>query len=231
MFGKSGAYKVRAVFENAGQLVSGNQVRVSGQPVGTITDIRLNESAQALMSMGIDEDLAPLHEATKATIRATSLSGIANRYISLQPGPNSEKEIADGGLIGLEHTTGAVDLDGQPVHYLSVMNPLNPEIMTGYPTRLATSRSNPYTEPGAYDRLSRDQPLPVFGSYLCTSNPTPAPPPPNAYLSERLAAEIQKFVFGVGTDNVGRAPPCIEQAPLGRIIGQPGRYPALQPLP
>jgi phospholipid/cholesterol/gamma-HCH transport system substrate-binding protein len=119
----------------------------------------------------------------------------------------------------------------QPVHYLRVMNPLNPEIMTGYPTRLATSRSNPYTAPGAYDRLSRGQPLPVFGSYLCTTNPTPAPPPPNAYLSERLAAEIQKFVFGVGTDNVGRAPPCIEQAPLGRIIGQPGRYPALQPLP
>jgi phospholipid/cholesterol/gamma-HCH transport system substrate-binding protein len=119
----------------------------------------------------------------------------------------------------------------EPVHYLRVMNPLNPEIMTGYPTRLATSRSNPYTGPGAYDRLSRGQPLPVFGSYLCTSNPTPAPPPPNAYLSERLAAEIQKFVFGVGTDNVGRAPPCIEQAPLGRIIGQPGRYPALQPLP
>jgi phospholipid/cholesterol/gamma-HCH transport system substrate-binding protein len=119
----------------------------------------------------------------------------------------------------------------RPVHYLRVMNPMNPEIMTGYPTRLGTSRSNPYTEPGAYDRLSRGQPLPVLGSYLCTSNPTPASPPPNAYLSERLAAEIQKFVFGVGTDNVGRAPPCIEQAPLGRIIGQTGRYPALQPLP
>jgi ABC-type transporter Mla subunit MlaD len=67
MFGKSGAYKVRAVFEHAGQLVPGNQVRVSGQRVGTITDIRLNESAQALISMEIDEDLAPLHEATKAT--------------------------------------------------------------------------------------------------------------------------------------------------------------------
>jgi phospholipid/cholesterol/gamma-HCH transport system substrate-binding protein len=130
--------------------------------------------------------------------------------------------------------TQAVDrgfATNKALHYLRVMNPLNPEIMTGYPNRLATSRANPYTEPGAYDRLSRGQPLPVFGSYLCTSNPTPAPPPPNAYMSERLAAEIQKFVFGIGTENAGRAPPCIEQAPLGRIIGQPGRYPALQPLP
>jgi phospholipid/cholesterol/gamma-HCH transport system substrate-binding protein len=111
MFGEGETYRVRAVFENAGQLVPGNQVRVSGQPVGTITDIELDENAQALISMEIEDGLAPLHEETKATIRATSLSGIANRYISLQPGPNSEKEIADGGLIGTEDTSGSVDLD------------------------------------------------------------------------------------------------------------------------
>ena len=117
------------------------------------------------------------------------------------------------------------------VHYLRVMNPLNPEIMTGYPNRLGTNRYNPYTEPGAYDRLGQGQPLPVFGSYLCTSNPTPTPPPPNAFLNQRLADEIERFVFGQGTGNEGRAPPCVEQAPLGRIIGQSGRYPQLQPLP
>jgi phospholipid/cholesterol/gamma-HCH transport system substrate-binding protein len=117
------------------------------------------------------------------------------------------------------------------VHYLRVMNPLNPEIMTGYPNRLGTNRYNPYTEPGAYDRLAQGQPLPVFGNYLCTSNATPTPPPPNANLSERLANEIQKFVFGIGTDNAGRAPPCVEQAPLGRVVGQSGRYPRVEPLP
>jgi phospholipid/cholesterol/gamma-HCH transport system substrate-binding protein len=117
------------------------------------------------------------------------------------------------------------------LHYLRVMNPLNPEIMTGYQSRLGTNRYNPYTEPGAYDRLGQGQPLPVFGSYLCTANPTPSPPPPNEFLTERLANEIQKFVFGIGTDNEGRAPPCIEQAPLGRLVGQPGRYPRVEPLP
>ena len=115
--------------------------------------------------------------------------------------------------------------------YLRVMNPLNPEIMTGYANRLGTNRYNPYTEPGAYDRIGQRQPLPVFGNYLCTQNPTPSPPPPNEYLSDRLASEIEKFVFGIGTENVGRAPPCQEQAPLGRLVGQSGRYPQLQPLP
>ena len=34
------------------------------------------------------------------------------------------------------------------LHYVRVASPLNPEIMTGYPYRLGTNRSNPYTEPG-----------------------------------------------------------------------------------
>jgi phospholipid/cholesterol/gamma-HCH transport system substrate-binding protein len=125
---------------------------------------------------------------------------------------------------------GAGFASPQVIHYLRVMNPLNPEIMTGYQHRLGTNRYNPYTEPGAYERLARGQPLPVFGSYLCTSNPTPAPPPPNEFMSQRLSDEIKRFVFGIGTDNEGRAPPCVEQAPLGRLVRQPGRYPRVEPL-
>jgi phospholipid/cholesterol/gamma-HCH transport system substrate-binding protein len=111
MFGGGGSYKVRAVFQNAGQLVSGNEVRVGGKPVGTISDIELDDSAQALVTMELDDSIAPLHEGTTATIRATSLSGIANRYISIQPGPNSGSEIDDGGRIGADETNAPVDID------------------------------------------------------------------------------------------------------------------------
>ena len=107
MFGDGGAYKVKAVFENAGQLVQGNQVRVGGQPVGTIAEIELDDQAKAVVTMEVDDDFAPLHEGTTATIRATSLSGIANRYVSLKPGPNSGDEIEDGGQIGADDTTRA----------------------------------------------------------------------------------------------------------------------------
>ena len=82
MFGGSGGYRVNAVFESAGQLVNGNQVRVGGATVGSISDIKLNDAAQAVVTMDIDDEFAPLHEGTQATIRATSLSGIANRYIA-----------------------------------------------------------------------------------------------------------------------------------------------------
>jgi phospholipid/cholesterol/gamma-HCH transport system substrate-binding protein len=111
MFGDGDTYKVKAVFQNAGQLVPGNAVRVGGQQVGTVTGTSLDDNSQAVVSLEIDEDFAPLHSGTKATIRTTSLSGIANRYISLKPGPNNGREIADGGRIGADDTTAPVDLD------------------------------------------------------------------------------------------------------------------------
>ena len=82
-------------------------------------------------------------------------------------------------------------VNSAPVHYLRVMNPLNPEIMTGYQNRLGTNRYNPYTEPGAYDRLTKGQPLPVFGGYLCTSNPTPTPPEPNENMTAAAVGRDQ----------------------------------------
>ena len=45
------------------------------------------------------------------TLRATSLSGIANRYLALEPGRNDEPEIPDGGEIRAEDGREAVDLD------------------------------------------------------------------------------------------------------------------------
>jgi phospholipid/cholesterol/gamma-HCH transport system substrate-binding protein len=111
MFGGGDGYRVKAVFENAGQLVNGNQLRVGGQVVGTISDIELNDAAQAVVTMDVNDEFAPLHEGTQATIRATSLSGIANRYISLQAGPGSEEEIEDGGQIDADETSAPVDID------------------------------------------------------------------------------------------------------------------------
>jgi phospholipid/cholesterol/gamma-HCH transport system substrate-binding protein len=111
MFGGAEPYKVDAVFQNAGQLVPGNEVRVGGQPIGTISDIQLDDSANAVVTMEIGDAVAPLHEGTSATIRATSLSGITSRYISLKPGPNNADELDDGGRIGADETSAPVDLD------------------------------------------------------------------------------------------------------------------------
>ena len=55
MFGGGGSYQVKAVFDNAGQLVPGNQVRVGGQPIGKISDIELDDQANAVVTMQVDD--------------------------------------------------------------------------------------------------------------------------------------------------------------------------------
>jgi virulence factor Mce-like protein len=127
-------------------------------------------------------------------------------------------------------TEGSFNDPSKFLHYLRTANPVNPEMMTGWPFRLSTNRSNPYTEPGGYDKLRTEGHLEVFGDYLCTDNPVPPTPEPNEWLPEEVIEDIDHFVFG-GADNRGKAPPCDPQAPLGRVVGQPGLFPRLQPLP
>jgi phospholipid/cholesterol/gamma-HCH transport system substrate-binding protein len=102
-------YKLR--FENAGQLVRGDDVQVGGRRVGSVRDIKLTDDNQAEIDIDVQDGYAPLHDGTTALIRATSLSGIANRYIALTPGPNSNRELPEGARLGTDKTTSIVDLD------------------------------------------------------------------------------------------------------------------------
>lgn len=106
--GAGGGPSYRLQFETGGQLVPGNLVRVGGAEVGKIDSIDLTDDFRAEVGIAVEE---PLHAGTTAVIRATSLSGIANRYISLHPGPNSAPELEDGTLIPADRTTSPVDLD------------------------------------------------------------------------------------------------------------------------
>jgi phospholipid/cholesterol/gamma-HCH transport system substrate-binding protein len=109
--GGGGAYNVTATFANAGQLVKGNPVQSGGVPIGSVSDISITSDGQAEIGMKIDDDQKPLRVGTRATIRQYSQSGIANRYIDLSLPPAGSAAIKDGGRIGADRTTTAVDLD------------------------------------------------------------------------------------------------------------------------
>jgi phospholipid/cholesterol/gamma-HCH transport system substrate-binding protein len=110
--GGGSRYEVRALVESAGQLVKGNLVKVGGVTVGTVHAIDLTSDNQAQITLRIsDPRFKPLHEGTIATIRNTSLSSVAGRQLALQPGPNSNPAIRDGGAIRGENTRPIVDLD------------------------------------------------------------------------------------------------------------------------
>ena len=98
-------------FQNAGQLVNDNDVRIAGRRVGSIKEIELTKDNRARILIDVQEPFAPLHEGTTAVIRATSLSGVANRYIALTPGPQSNPKLDDMATLGPDKTTTIVDLD------------------------------------------------------------------------------------------------------------------------
>ena len=111
LFGGGSGYTVKARFINAGQIVKGNPVQVGGVPVGSVKDIRITDDGQAEIKMKIDGDHAPLPKGVHAQIKQFSQSGIANRYIDLTMPSGEQPKIPDGGTIGTESTTTAVDLD------------------------------------------------------------------------------------------------------------------------
>jgi phospholipid/cholesterol/gamma-HCH transport system substrate-binding protein len=106
-------YEVTAEFENAGQLVKGNEVVVGGTAAGTVKTIELGPQGQALVTFSVDEAYAPLQRGTVATIRSPSLSQIAGRQIQLTLPVDSQggDPIDDGGQLSEAETVSAVDLD------------------------------------------------------------------------------------------------------------------------
>ena len=107
LFGGDDGYSYRLEFETGGQLVPGNDVAIAGQPIGSVDSITLTDDAQAEVKITVDR---PLHEGTTAIVRATSLSGIANRYVSIAPGPDNLPELARRRADRLRHD----DLAGRP---------------------------------------------------------------------------------------------------------------------
>jgi len=107
-----GGYSVQADFVSASQVVEGNAVKVAGTPVGSVGDIVLTGAGKARVTLKIDaEGYHPLRRGTRAIIRQTSLSGVANRYVDLQLGGADGATIPDGGMLPTENTSAAVDLD------------------------------------------------------------------------------------------------------------------------
>jgi phospholipid/cholesterol/gamma-HCH transport system substrate-binding protein len=105
--GESG-HRYNLIFQNASQLVPENQVLIGGQPVGSVESISLTDNNLAKVEVSVEQEL---HEGTTAIIRATSLSGVANHYVSISPGPNSNPPLKDGATLGLASTTTPIDLD------------------------------------------------------------------------------------------------------------------------
>ena len=104
-FGTVEGYTLTARFDKVDGLQVGNDVRIAGIRVGTVTSQEVDiETFQAVIRFTVDPRIR-LSADTAASIRSENLLG--GSYLSLQPGGDDEL-LEDGGEI--EFTQGAIDV-------------------------------------------------------------------------------------------------------------------------
>ncbi|MCK5929547.1 MAG: MCE family protein, partial [Nocardioides sp.] len=104
-FGASKPYK--AEFVDATGVVKGDDVRVAGVKVGSVTDIEIVDRTRALVSFDVDADVS-VNLATHAAIRYRNLVG--QRYISLSQQVGDTTPLEEDAVIDVRNTSPALDL-------------------------------------------------------------------------------------------------------------------------
>jgi phospholipid/cholesterol/gamma-HCH transport system substrate-binding protein len=169
ILGGGSSYSLSADFQNASGLVTGDNVLIGPAAVGTINSISLTQSGEARVNMSLRGGVGPMHQGTVARIVEDSLSGIASKYVELEPGPSQAPPIDDGGVITVTHTYAEVNID----QLFDTFDPLTRAGLSGFIRGEAASvegrgveanRALKYLAPGLQTtsqltaELTRDQP-------------------------------------------------------------------------
>ncbi|MEA2353206.1 MAG: hypothetical protein QOG41_518 [Thermoleophilaceae bacterium] len=117
--GDSSGYRVRAIFDNAANIVKGEDVKVAGAKVGAVDSLDVTKDKKAAVVLRIDKaGFSPFRTNADCIIRPQSLIG--EKYVECRPGSAAAKElpkIPDGQsgagqhLLPLARTHSPVDLD------------------------------------------------------------------------------------------------------------------------
>jgi virulence factor Mce-like protein len=108
-------YTLKAAFQDAAGLNKGANVVVAGNQIGQVTDVAV-QGSQALVTMRIKRQYAPLHRGAVARIRYSTL--LAEKYIELTPAAGTPT-LASGAIIASDQTITPVDFD----QFLSSLDP------------------------------------------------------------------------------------------------------------
>ena len=97
----------KAVFSDATGVVKGDDIRIAGVKVGSVTDIKVVDRKNALVSFNVAKDSVVTKSST-ATIRYRNLVG--QRYIQLTQGVGDLGQLPADGTIPMDRTEPALDL-------------------------------------------------------------------------------------------------------------------------
>ena len=102
-----GSHRYHALFSDATGMNKGDDVRIAGVKVGTVTKVAIKDRTKALVTFSVADDQR-LAEATRATIRYRNLVG--QRYLALTETLDSGGRLEPQQTIPLTHTQPSLDL-------------------------------------------------------------------------------------------------------------------------
>jgi len=105
-------YHLKLPLPQIGQLAEQSEVKISGVGVGHVTGIDLGEGSQAgqaIVTLELDPEFAPVPADTRAILRAKTLLGEA--YIELTPGDKRDGMLEDGDELPDAQVADSVQLD------------------------------------------------------------------------------------------------------------------------
>ena len=121
-FGSSREYK--AEFTDATGVNKGDDIRVAGVRVGTVSDVEIIDRTRALVTFSVADDTS-VNGGTNAAIRYRNLVG--QRYISLTQEVGDTKRLPGGSTIPVSRTRPALDLTVLFTGFKPLFQALSPE--------------------------------------------------------------------------------------------------------
>jgi virulence factor Mce-like protein len=193
-------YQLKAEMPSAANLVVGNDVKIGGTRVGTVSSLtpktQKDGSVIAVVGLKLDKNAGPLPADSTLLVRPRSALGL--KYVEITRG-HSSRTLADGSTIPLGQAKEPVELDEFLNMFDSKTRAAAQENLQGFGTAFAGRGESINTAIGAFRPLLRDL-VPVM---------------------QNLAApdtQLRNFVFQLGTFNALIAPVAETNASLFRNI-------------
>ncbi|KRD05726.1 mammalian cell entry protein [Mycobacterium sp. Root265] len=115
----------RAEFNNVSGLKDGDFVRMAGVEVGKVKSIAVQPNAVVLVEFSVDPAAVSLTEGTRAAVRYDNLIG--DRYLAVEEGAGSVRQLQPGQTIPLARTDSALDLDALIGGFRPLFRALDPD--------------------------------------------------------------------------------------------------------
>ena len=116
-------YRINAELPSGASLVNGNEVRIAGVRVGTVSEVKpvqLEDGRTIVnLSLKLDQNAAPIPEDSTVVVRQRSALGL--KYLLLTPG-DSEQDLPEGGTLPLSQAVP------EPVDQDQFFNMFKPDV-------------------------------------------------------------------------------------------------------